>query len=913
MTPTRIRHWEKAIDDALEGWSLERAEQLAADYLSEAGQTMFDRHQVDRAPGFRAAVAAAQVALLAGRPGQAARLLAPLTPFAASPSTSSGAQVRLLLSEALARQGQRAGAISLLDEVPETQLNENLDQRLRALRIRLCLGATVDEEEIIHCCEELSNRGRRESEAILWCDMGRSLYESGDLARAEECWNRAEQRSRGSGVQPVHADALLQLGRLEHLLGRFGPALGHFDRAKQHGLPVQVLEARLRRLLVLLEHDQRNAVRAEADELLANLLAAITEELQPLTRFVLGLVDGLGCADLSVEARAYLLAAQGRDDEARALYTEALQSAQGPERRARLSLALGLLSGEADVERWLRQAEQMARHLDLPEVLCRSLLARGEMIAEQSDGEEEARGLFEEVVILSEMQSSGVGPFLGAGYRRQRRSVLRHLLESSCRRGDPAAVFRYQERERGRLLLEWQARSRNRDEGPLFERPEWRRLSSDLADNESRLKSSSAETRPTLRREREEMLTKRDQLFERHLLERDRPGSVVPPVAELKELSGCLPADTLYVAPVLARDGVYILGVVHGGTGQLVRSSGASSEVIEQVEDFDDELMAQLRSYGGGRKPGAEERARIDRKLDQVGNGPLGQGLLGLLHEHQPRRIIWAPDAELYGLPIHALRLGGHYLIEMVDVVWAFGGAVIVNQHRTRRHRRGAWRTTLAVAEASSVLPAAERESSGVAAAFFRGRRLTGPEATRSRVLDELKKARIVHFACHAEFDPARPLGACLRLPSGESLYAQEWLEEPVLGLSLVTLSACRAAEVAPLAGGEVFGQVTGLLAGGVRAVAAGLWPVADEETPPLMWSFYRHLMRESIATSLANAQRESLNQGDSSPLFWAAFALFGDGDSIPARSGLWRWLAAWRQRRHARTYTSWEVSTGVR
>jgi CHAT domain-containing protein len=273
--------------------------------------------------------------------------------------------------------------------------------------------------------------------------------------------------------------------------------------------------------------------------------------------------------------------------------------------------------------------------------------------------------------------------------------------------------------------------------------------------------------------------------------------------------------------------------------------------------------------------------------------------------------MVWAPDAELHGLPIHALRLGGRYLIEMVDVVWAFGGAVIVHQHRSRRQRRGAWRTTLAVAEAPAVLPAAERESLGVTAAFLRGRRLIGPEANRSRVRHGLKRARIVHFACHAEFDPARPLGACLRLPSGESLYAQEWLEEPVHGLPLVTLSACRAAEVAPLAGGEVFGQVTGLLAGGVRAVVAGLWPVADEETPPLMWSFYRHLMRESTATSLASAQRESLHRADSSPLFWAAFALFGDGDSIPARSGLWRWFASWRQRRHAQRYPSPCVSTG--
>ena len=43
------------------------------------------------------------------------------------------------------------------------------------------------------------------------------------------------------------------------------------------------------------------------------------------------------------------------------------------------------------------------------------------------------------------------------------------------------------------------------------------------------------------------------------------------------------------------------------------------------------------------------------------------------------------------------------------------------------------------------------------------------------------------------------------------------------------------------LLGREVFGLVTGVLGGGVRAVLAGLCPVAAQEVTPLMWHFYRH------------------------------------------------------------------------
>ena len=116
-----------------------------------------------------------------------------------------------------------------------------------------------------------------------------------------------------------------------------------------------------------------------------------------------------------------------------------------------------------------------------------------------------------------------------------------------------------------------------------------------------------------------------------------------------------------------------------------------------------------------------------------------------------------------------------------------------------------------------------------------------------------------------------------------------------VAGLPLVTLSACRSAEVAPLVGREVFGHVTVLLGGGVRAVLAGLWPVGDQEARPRMWRFYRHRLLHDLPSALALAQRDTLARPEGSPLFWAPYALFGDPDALPA-PGMWtRWLARWR------------------
>jgi CHAT domain-containing protein/tetratricopeptide (TPR) repeat protein len=904
MTPTSIRQFEQAIDDALERWDLAAAERLAADYLTAAAYAPLDAMTRDRSPRFRAGFVAAQVALLAGRLGRVIELLTPLVALAEPAAAPLGAKVRLLLAEAHARLNHPGEARSLLAEVPASRLEDDIDQRLRALRIRLCLGThDVAEDELHRCAADLARQGKHEAEALLWCDAGRAHDAAGNLSGAENCWRRAEQGSRGTGLQPVHADALLQLGRLEHLHGQPGPALDLYKRAGEHGLPVQVLEARLRRLLVLLDLDRWSTVRAEAAELLPADLASLPEELRPLARFVPAVLDGGGSSNPSPAQEGYNAARQGREEEARALYTAALAAAEGPERRAPLCLALGLLSGSgSEAESWLRQAERLARSANLAEVLVRTLSARGERAAASQHGEEEeARPLFEEAVVLSEVQGAELPPPL----RPRRHTVLRHLVEAACRRGDPAEVFRYQERERGRLLLEWLAAGPGpQGRPPLFDRPDWQLLAGQIATCEDELRSAVGARRAALRRQREVLLVSRDALFERHLIDRDRPGgALLPPVPDLAELASCLPAGTLYVAPVLARDGLYLLGVTRDGPARLVPGGGPADAVTNAVDALRGEMETQLARYQRGWPLGAGDRAELDRRLDDLGRGPLGRALNALLNQDGPQHLIWAPDPALHGLPIHAVRLGGQYLIERVAVTWTFAGALVVQQHRTRRQRRWVWRPVVAVADGADALPAAGREAEGVAAAFLRGSSRTGVSADRRWLRGWLARARLIHLACHAEFDSARPLTAYLRLPSNEALHALEWLEEPVRGLPLMTLSACRSAAVAPLAGGEAFGLVTGLLAAGVRAVIAGLWPVADERTPPLMWSFYRHLLLEPLPAALAAAQREALAGPDASPLFWAAFALFGDPDAIPAAPRPWRWLLRWRQRRHARQY----------
>ncbi|HKB37387.1 MAG TPA: CHAT domain-containing protein [Gemmataceae bacterium] len=905
MTP---EEFEKAIDDAFSSGDIERAEALSADYLRAAGGPV---NWDPSCPPFRAHYVAARVALGAGRPGRADELLAPLLACAPRPPYSDLAlQVRLLAAEAHARCGRLSEARQLLERV-RADFPSDTGMWLRSVRVRLWLREPCDLDA---CASALKARGDRFNLALLECEKGRLCDRAGDLPGAEECWQRAAQLSVTPGRCAIHADALLHLGKLDHLRGRFASALERYDDALRHtATGAQTLEVRLRRVLVWLDLGQWVRARSAVEGLLGPPQEA-PEEVGPLAGMVHALLKGGTPAGASAELEAGQLIASGDSAGARALYLEALAAAPGPERQARLALALGLLAwSQGDTEEarsWLRWAEGQARALDLPEVLARSLLTLGHLAAEREGDEEAARPLFEEAHILTEAQAALLEPFAGVSLVQQRGGVLRHLLRAACRRaadgrGDPGLLFDYQERERGRLLLALLQTVPATQHLPLADQPQVDELNAALEACQRALADlpagpDGAVARRTYLGHRAQLLARRDRLFEAFLLDRRRPaGAVLPRLPTLTELQRALPPGTLYLAPTVAGDEVYLLAVTRHGPAKVFKGKGSADTLLRQVEEFRDCLERQLDRYRLGLPLGERERAELDGFLDALGAGPLGSALTRALKAQPSRRLLWVPDGPLHGLPVHALRLGGRYLVEDHEVCWTFSGALFVHQARTRWRARWAFRPAVVLAERPSVLPAAQAEAEAVASTFWRGRVLP-PETDRRTLRLWLARGRVVHLACHAEFGDS-PLSACVHLPSGEKVHALEWLDEPVAGLRLVTLSACRTAKVGPLIGTEVFGLVTGLLGGGVRAVVAGLWLLGDAETLPLMASFYRHRLAHDLPAALALAQREALAQPEGSPLFWAAFALFGDADAVQPASRPWRWLARWRQRRHAR------------
>jgi tetratricopeptide (TPR) repeat protein len=916
VNSTEARQHEADIDRAFASGAMEQAERQAEFYMRASGPVRTDGDPA-QAPWFRAAYLATQVSLAAGRLTEASARLAPCLAVAERLPEELAARVHLLAAEALARARRGAEVRPLLERVPPALLAGHPLLHLRALRIRLWLGELDQiEEQMTACDAALGARGDTSHQALLLCEEGCARDAAGDLDRAARCWQQAEVLTRATAADAIRAAVLLQLGRLDHLRGRLPSALERYDESLAAlGEGPQALEARLRRLLVLLDANQWERARRLADELLTGPPQRLPEEVRPLAALIRALLNGDPAAEATDEQQAYAAAARGDVGAARLLYIRALAAAPSPERRARLALALGLLAlgqgDRADAESWLRQAEELGRDRDLPDVLWRALQGRGRSAAELAGDGEAAERLFDDAIVVIEVQA-GLFPHRSdaAAYRQQCGDVLRQLLRAACRRGDPALVFRRQELDRGRLLLDlWRGTAARPELRDFLDRAGAAALERQIASYDEELHGSAdVEGRRAILQQREELKVRLDHLYLDFLRDRTRRGSaVLPTLPDLAGLQKSLPPGALYVAPTLVDEELYLLAVGQEGPAQVIRATGTAAGLAEAAGGLRGCLADQLARYRAGLPLGRPQRAELDARLDDLGRGPLGEVLSRALDScpSPPRRLLWVPEGPLHGLPLSALRLRNRYLIEDVEVAWTFSGAQLVHQAQAGRRLRGPFRPALVVTESPEVLPEAASEGKGVAASFLWSRVLHGGTATRAALRRGLARARVLHFACHAHFDNEHPLAAHVRLPSGETLGALEWLSEPVDGLPLVTLSACRSAEVAPLLGREVFGLVTGLLGGGVRAVLAGLWPVADREARPLMWRFYRHRLTADLAAALALAQREALADSDSSPLFWSLFALFGDAAALPAPGFVGRWLGRWRRARHARRFPS--------
>jgi pimeloyl-ACP methyl ester carboxylesterase len=154
-----------------------------------------------------------------------------------------------------------------------------------------------------------------------------------------------------------------------------------------------------------------------------------------------------------------------------------------------------------------------------------------------------------------------------------------------------------------------------------------------------------------------------------------------------------------------------------------------------------------------------------------------------------------------------------------------------------------------------------------------------GSEATRTRLLEELKSGRydVVHYAGHAGFDPVNRTRSGLICAGGEWLTGQDLAGLRVLP-PLVFFNACESARVRkrgeePI-GGNV-GVAESLMRGGVANFIGTYWPVGDTAAYAFAEKFYGAIIaRDSLGDALCKARQDLLEKKEGD---WGDYIHFGN------------------------------------
>ena len=154
-------------------------------------------------------------------------------------------------------------------------------------------------------------------------------------------------------------------------------------------------------------------------------------------------------------------------------------------------------------------------------------------------------------------------------------------------------------------------------------------------------------------------------------------------------------------------------------------------------------------------------------------------------------------------------------------------------------------------------------------------------QPTTARVLTELARSRIAHFACHAEADTTDPSRSGLRLldaPLTVSALSAQDLDSAVFAF----LSACgtglnRARNLLD----ESIHVVSAFQLAGIPQVVGTLWEVEDFASLAVVQSFYTRLGAKGLDTSVAAGTLHEItrlvrDEVPDAPWIWAAYLYAG-------------------------------------
>jgi CHAT domain-containing protein len=295
-----------------------------------------------------------------------------------------------------------------------------------------------------------------------------------------------------------------------------------------------------------------------------------------------------------------------------------------------------------------------------------------------------------------------------------------------------------------------------------------------------------------------------------------------------------------------------------------------------------------------------EQQTRNLKQLHEL----LIQPIADLLPQDPTQRVIFMPQGELFLVPFPALLdANGKALIEQHTILTA-PSIQVLELTRQQRDRLASHQSTpgtsLIVGNPTmpkvvtqlgetpvqlSNLPGAKREALEIAK-LFNTQAITGQQATKATIAQQMPTARLIHFATHGLLDDTRGLGvpgAIALAPSGngqlnDGLLTSDEILDMKLNAELVVLSACDTGR-GRITGDGVIGLSRSLITAGVPSIIVSLWKVPDDSTAFLMTEFYKNLNTTSDKAQALRQAMLTTRQKYPEPLNWAAFTLIGEAE----------------------------------
>ena len=340
----------------------------------------------------------------------------------------------------------------------------------------------------------------------------------------------------------------------------------------------------------------------------------------------------------------------------------------------------------------------------------------------------------------------------------------------------------------------------------------------------------------------------------------------------------------------------------------LAQGRGIATNMIKN-------LVSSTRSVFPKRSdnPSSSQRTNAPRTLSCRGNNCLQQmyelliqPIAAELPTNSDSHVIFIPHESLFLVPFAALQdpTNKKFLIENYTISIAPSIQALELTHARRMKLQESVRQRSAVGvdipQAALVvgnptmptignppqrldpLPGAEKEAQ-VIAELLKTQALTGKQATKAAVEQQMAGAKIIHLATHGLLDelsePGNP-GALALAPSGKDnglLSANEVLNLH-LNADLVVLSACDTGR-GRITGDGVIGLSRSFITAGTPSVIVSLWRVGDGSTASLMPEFYRQLQHNPNKASALRQAMLNTMKAYPNPSDWAAFLLIGEAE----------------------------------